>query len=123
MSLEKLDQIDLVAELPGSNAISLIAFDTGEILDVSEREAALQKKLHGYLQFIVSGQFARMHPEHANREKNIQVVCMAPPTERMRAVKGIRDHDNPEVFFSVEVMSEEEFHASLERGSPPSQKS
>jgi hypothetical protein len=113
MSLTQQNKVDLVAVLPGSRRVVLVAYDGGEILDPHLREQALQKKLTGYLQFVVSGQFARTYSQFLDRDLSILVVCLNSPTEGMTRIKGIRDHGCQEIFLPVEITTDEEFRASL----------
>jgi len=122
MSLAKTDSVDIVAVLPGKETVALIACDGGEVPQDLEREQALQKKLIAYLDFVVSGQFNRTYPEHAARKVVIQVVCVNPPTEGMRKVQGIRDHDRPEIFIPVEVQTDREYRAAMTQSNPARRK-
>ena len=122
MSPAKIDSIDLVALLPGKETVALIAYDGGEVPQDSEGELAMQKKIHGYLDFIVSGQFARTYPEDKKKRLVIQVVCQNPPTEGMKKVQGIRDHGRLETFITVEVKTDTEFKAALTAANPGRQK-
>ncbi len=118
MSLAKSDVIDVVALLPNKQNVALIVFDDGALPTGDSRERALQKKLITYLQFVSTGQFIESHPEHADRGVKIIVVCMNPPSEEMRRIELIREHNQPEIYIPVEVMSDVEFRASL-RGHMP----
>jgi hypothetical protein len=122
MSLAKTNSVDVVALLPGKKTVALIAYDGGEVPQDFEREQAMQKKLQAYLEFVMSGQFARTYPEHAERKRVIQVVCLNPPTEGMKKVKGIRDHDRQETFIPVEVKTDAEFRAAMAAANPAKQK-
>ena len=122
MSLAKTDSVDVVALLPGKETVALIAYDGGEVPLDLEREQALQKKLTAYLDFVVSGQFNRTYPEHAARKLVIQVVCVNLPTEGMKKIQGIRDHDRPEIFIPVEVQTDSEYRAALARSNPAGHK-
>lgn len=117
MSLAQHDVIDLVSLLPGNPRIALIAYDGGEVPDTASREDALQKKLVTYLQFVVSGQFARTYPQFLDREPCILIVCLNPPTDGMKKIEGIRDHAHSETFLSVEVIADAEFRARLAKTS------
>ena len=103
MGLENVGVIDLVAALPDKSGVALVIVDGGEIVDDGLREEALNKKLLTYLTFVSSGQFAGLYPEHADRGVVIRVMCYAPPTEGMKRIKGIRDHDHPEFSLPVEL--------------------
>jgi hypothetical protein len=118
MSLAQHDRIDLVTLLPNSPRIALIAYDGGEVPDAQSREDALQKKLVTYLQFVVSGQFARTYAQFLDRELCILVVCSNPPTAGMKKIEGIRDHAHSETFLPVEVISDAEFRERLAKASP-----
>jgi hypothetical protein len=98
---------------PDKRKVALIAFDDGQVIPVEDRENALQKKLVSYLQFVVSGQFLRAYPGHGDLGVCVTVVCMVPPTEGMKKIKGIRDHERPESFLSVEVTTDAEFRTSF----------
>lgn len=121
MSLAKADTVDLVVLLSGKETVALIAYDGGEVPQDSEREMAMQKKIHGYLDFVVSGQYARTYPEFETKRLEIHVVCQNPPTEGMKKVQGIRDHDRPETFIPVKVMIEAELKAALAAANPGKQ--
>ena len=118
MSLAKSDVIDLVILMPDKQNVALIAFDDGELPGSETRERAFQKKLIAYLQFVATGQFIDSYPEHADRGVRITVVCMSPPTDEMRRIELIREHDKPETFLPVEVLSDAEFRASLQKNAP-----
>jgi hypothetical protein len=115
MSLADVNKVDLVAVLPGNPRVVLVARDDGEVPDPNQREEALQRKLSSYLQFVISGQFARTYPQFADREIAIAVVCLNAPTEGMMKIKGIQDHARPETFLPVEISTEAELRASLKR--------
>jgi hypothetical protein len=63
MSLAQQNKLDLVTVLPGNPRVVLVAYDGGEVSDPQLREQALQKKLMAYLQFVISGQFARTYSQ------------------------------------------------------------
>ncbi len=109
MSLVNINTIDLVTILPGESRVTLVVDDNEEIEDAIRREEALLKKLETYLKFVVSGQFAALYPGHTHQELCIKVVCLLPPTERMKKTRGIRDHAHPETFSPVEIVSSKEF--------------
>jgi hypothetical protein len=113
MSLENLAVIDLIVLSLDKKKVSLVVYDGGEIPVPAEREQALQKKLRTYLEFVASGRFLNDYPEHADRGVCALVVCLNPPTEGMNAIEGIRDHDRPETFLSVEITTDAEFRASF----------
>jgi hypothetical protein len=113
MSLAKPTVIDLVTILPSESRVTLIVDDNDEIRDTLNRENALIQKLEAYLKFVVSGQFARLYPDHTHRDLCIKVVCVSPPTDGMRKTKGIRDHAHPETFLPVEIVSSKEFRESM----------
>ena len=113
MSLTKTDVIDLVVLTPDKKRVALIAFDDGQLIEGADREAALQTKLVSYLQFVVSGQFLQIYPEHADRGVCVKVVCMIPPTEGMMKIEGIRDRERPESFLPVEVTTDAEFRSGF----------
>jgi len=115
MGLDRPDKMDLVAVLPRNPRVVLVAYDGGEIPDPQQREQALQKKLVAYLQFVISGQFARAYPKYLDRELCILVVCANAPTEGMTKIEGIRDHVHPETFLPVEITTDAEFQASLKK--------
>jgi hypothetical protein len=118
MSLAKSDVIDLVALMPDRQTVALIAFDDGELPDGDSRERALEKKLIAYLQFVTSGQFIELHPEHADHGVKITVVCFSPPSEAIKRIEQIREHDKPETFLPVEVVSDADFRAGLRQHAP-----
>ncbi len=120
MSLAKSDVVDLVVLTPDRQNVTLIAFDDGELPEGESRERALHKKLIAYLQFVTTGQFIDTYPEHADRGVRITVVCMSPPSDEMRRIEQIREHDKPETFLPVEVMSNGEFSAGLKKQALPS---
>jgi hypothetical protein len=113
MSLTQHDRIDLVTLLPCSSRVFLIAYDEGEISDAASREDALYKKLMAYLQFVVSGQFARTYAGFLDRELCILVICVHTPTDRMKNIERIRDSAHPEAGLPVEVISDAEFRGRL----------
>ena len=118
MTLVKSDSIDIVFLAPDKKKMSLVAYDGGEVPDPVEREEALQKKLRSYLEFVASGQFLQTYPQHSDLGVDIMVVCLHPPTEGMKKIKGIRDHDRHETFLSVTVTSDAEFRAALRKQAP-----
>lgn len=120
MSLAKSDVIDLVVLMPDKQSVALIAFDDGDLPYGDSRERALQKKLIAYLQFVATGQFIESYPEHADRGVRITVVCMSPPSDEMKAIQEIREHDKPETFLPVEVLSDAEFRTGLRKSAPKS---
>ena len=85
----------------------MVAYDGGEVPDTLEREEALQKKLATYLEFVASGQFLQTYPQYSDLG-----VCLNPPTEGMKKIHGIRDHDRHETFLTVTVTSDAEFRAA-----------
>lgn len=113
MSLEKPEVIDVIFLSPDKKKVSLVVYDGGEVPAPAEREQALQKKLHTYLEFVASGQFLKTYPEHADRGVTALVVCLNPPTEGMKKIEGIRDHDRPETFLPVEVTTDAAFRAAF----------
>ena len=115
MSLTQQNKVDLVTVLRGNPQAVLVAYDAGEVPDPQLREQALQTKLMAYLQFVISGQFARTYPQFLDRELGIMVVCVNAPTEGMKEIKGIRDHAHPENFLPVEITTDAEFRASLKK--------
>ena len=115
MSLVNTDVIDIVTLVPGKTRVALVIVDDGLLPDDQSREQALQKKLTSYLQFVVSGQFARTYPDLLDRDLLISVVCTNRPSDEMRKIKGIRDHVHPETFLPVEVGTETEFRARLKK--------
>jgi len=115
MGLDRPDKVDLVAVLPRSPRVVLVAYDGGEVPEPDQREQALQKKLAAYLQFVISGQFARAYPKHLDRDLGIMVVCVNAPTEGMMKIQGIRDHAHPETFLPIEITTDAEFRASLKK--------
>ena len=115
MSLADENKVDLVTVLRGNPRVVLIVRDYGEVPDPKQREEALQRKLSAYLQFVVSGQFARIYPKFADREIAIAVICLNAPTAGMMKIKGIQDHERSETFIPVEISTDEEFRASLKR--------
>lgn len=117
MSLVQQDTIDLVTILPGDPRVVLLAYDGGEVPDPPLREQALQRKLSSYLQFVISGQFARNYPELLDRELCVVVLCTNPPSEGMSRIKGIRNHTQPDTFIPVEVMTHADFEVLLKQSS------
>jgi hypothetical protein len=115
MGLDRPDKVDLVAVLPRNPRVVLVAYDGGEVSDPHEREQALQKKLAAYLQFVISGQFARSYPKYLDRDLGIMVVCVNAPTGGMTKIEGIRDHAHPETFLPVEIATDAEFQALLKK--------
>jgi len=115
MSLAQVNKVDLVTVLPGNPRVVLVAYDGGEIPDPQLREQALQKKLMAYLQFIISGQFARTYSQFLDRDLSILVVCANTPTDGMERIKGIRDHAHSETFLPVEITTDADFRASLKK--------
>lgn len=109
MSLKKTDTIDLATILPGDEKVTLVVFDEGEISNEEDRRAALQEKLVTYLEFILSGQFARTFPEYLAMDIRIMVVCTTSPSDQIKSIEGIRDHSHSETFIPVEVILREEF--------------
>ena len=98
MSLTAYNSIDLVLRRPGQpGRVALIIYDSGEIGDVTHREAALRKKIAGYLHFVASGQLAREYPRLSGCLPGIVVVCRSPATESMKAIDGIRSQTGPPV--------------------------
>ncbi len=89
--------------------MSLVAYDGGEIPDALEREDALQKKLATYLDFVASGQFLQTYPQYSDLGVDILIVCLYPPTDGMKKIHGIRDHDRHETFLTVTITSDAEF--------------
>ncbi len=120
MTLVKPDSIDIVFLAPDKKKVSLVAYDGGEVPDPADREEALQKKLRSYLEFVASGQFLKTYPQHSDLGVDIMVVCLNPPTEGMKKIQGIRDHDRPETFLSVAVITDAEFRATLPKKVAPS---
>jgi hypothetical protein len=119
MSLAQSNKVDLVTVLPGNPRVVLIAYDGGELLDSQAREQALQEKLIAYLQFFISGQFARTYSQFLDRDVCILVVCLQPPTAGMMKIKGIRDHVHPETFLPVEIITDAEFRTCLAKAAAP----
>jgi hypothetical protein len=115
MSVVQQDTIDLVTILPGDPRVVLVAYDGGEVPDPPLREQALQGKLSSYLQFVISGQFARNYPKFLDRELCVLVVCTNPPSEGMSKIKGIRNHARPNTFIPVEVMTHADFEVLLKQ--------
>jgi hypothetical protein len=113
MSLDRPEKVDLVAVLPRNPRVVLVVYDGGEVPEPHQREQALERKLAAYLQFVISGQFARAYPNYLDREVGIVVVCANAPTEGMTRIEGIRDHSHPETFLPVEITTDAEFQASL----------
>jgi hypothetical protein len=118
MSLAQQDKVDLVTVLPGNPRVVLVAYDGGEVPDPQERAQALQKKLMSYLQFVISGQFARTYSQFLDRDICIMIVCLRPPTEEMTKIKGIRDHAHSETFLPVEIITDAEFREGLAQTNP-----
>ena len=118
MSLEKPEVIDLIFLSPDKKKVTLVAYDGGGVPEHAQREQALQKKLRMYLEFVASGQFLKAYPEHADRGVCALVVCLNPPTENMKMIEGIRDHDRPETFLPVAVTTDAEFRAAFPRREP-----
>ena len=108
MSLTNINTIDIVTVLPGESRVTLVVDDNDEIQDAMKREKAFLKKLETYMKFVVSGQFARLYPDHTHREICIKVVCLHPPTDGMKKTRGIRDHVHPETFLPIEIVSSKE---------------
>jgi hypothetical protein len=121
MSLSKSTVIDLVTILPRSSRVTLVIDDSDTMPDAVARENALMAKLDTYLKFVVSGQFARLYPDYLDRDLCIILVCVEAPTDRMRSIKGIRDHAHPETFLPIEVVSSDEFRAALAKVGPQRQ--
>jgi hypothetical protein len=119
VTLVKSDSVDIVFLAPDKKKVSLVAYDGGEVPDPVEREDALQKKLRTYLDFVASGQFLKTYPQHSDLGVDIMVVCLNPPTEGMKKIQGIRDHDRPETFLPVSVITDAEFRASLPKKTTP----
>jgi hypothetical protein len=115
MSLADDSKVAVVAVLRGNPRVVLVARDDGEVPDPTQREDALQRKLSTYLQFVMSGQFARAYPKFAEREIAIAVVCVNAPTDGMLKINGIQDHGRPETFMPVEILTDAEFRAALKR--------
>ena len=113
MSLANPDVIDLVTLVPGKQKVALVAVDDGLLPDAHSREQALHKKLTCYLQFVVSGEFAKLYPDFVDRDIFISVLCMSSPSDEMRTIRGIRDRAHPETFLPVEIATESEFRARL----------
>jgi hypothetical protein len=113
MTLVKSDSIDIVFLAPDKKKVSLVAYDGGEVPDATDREEALQKKLRSYLEFVASGQFLQTYPQYSDIGVDIMVVCLNPPTESMKKIQGIRDHDRPETFLTVTVITDAEFRSTL----------
>jgi hypothetical protein len=106
MSLSNAEVIDLVVLTPDKKQVALIIVDGGDISEGNIREEALHKKLLSYLNFVASGQFVKLYPEHADRGVFIKVMCYnTAPTDGMMKIKGIRDHDRQESFLPVEIES------------------
>ena len=113
MSIAEQDKVDLICILPGSPRVVLVAYDSFELGDSRLREEWLQNKLVAYLRFTISGQCYRLYPQFQGRDTCILVVCREQPTDRMIHIKGIRDQLHPEIFISVEFMTDPEFRRSL----------
>ena len=122
MALDKTDVVDILLLSRDKTKVLMVVYDGGEIPDPGEREQALQKKLRTYLEFVASGQFIETYPEHADRGVGVTVVCLHPPTAAMKQIEGIRDHERPESFLPVEVMTDAEFRASIAMPKPPATK-
>lgn len=118
MSLARLDSIDIVMHLPNSPRMALIAVDGGEVPESPAREDALAKKLAAYLQYVISGQYAKDHPQHLDKEVCILVMCTQPPTEGMKQISQIGDRRHPETYLSVAVFGEAEFYEFLGQAKP-----
>ena len=88
MTLVKWDSIDIVFLAPDRSKVSLVAYDGGEVPEPAEREEALQKKLRTYLEFVASGQFLKMYPQHSDLGVDIIVVCLQPPTDGMNKIEA-----------------------------------
>ena len=122
MSLAKSDTIDLIALTPDKQRVALVICDVGDIPDGASREHALQRKLQTYVQFVSSGQFLASYPEHGDRGVFIVVSCAVPPTNGMRMIQGVRDHECPEVFLPVEVTPEDDLGKVLGKKKPESKR-
>lgn len=122
MALDKTDVVDILLLSRDKTRVLMVVYDGGEIPEPAEREQALQKKLHTYLDFVASGHFLKTYPEHADRGVIVTVVCLHPPTPGMKQIESIRDHGGPESFLPVEVMTDAEFRASIAIPKPPATK-
>lgn len=87
MPLEDPNVIDIVAEADGK--VVLIITDSGLTSDPEKRYALLTRKLGGYLQAIVSGEFREQYPHHSTADFVIEVACATPPTPQMEAITRI----------------------------------
>ena len=121
MTLAKSDSIDIVFLAPDKKKVSLVAYDGGEVPEPTEREEALQRKLQTYLEFVACGQFLRIYPQHSDIGVDILVVCLNAPTVGMKQIHGIKDHDRPETFLPVTVMTDTEFRAMLRKKAAPAE--
>ncbi|MBL8536611.1 MAG: hypothetical protein JNM59_04340 [Hyphomonadaceae bacterium] len=113
MSLKDLNTVDIVMRVPGEDAkVALVAYDSGDVTEPSEREALLQHKLAFYSEFVRSGQFERANPALAGHLICIEVVCVLPPTDAMRRIESVVDKEGLG-FMGVSVTSDQEFRARL----------
>ena len=91
MALEQLRQIDLVT-VPAPGKLGLHIVDTGTIYDPESRYLRLMAKLHAYVRYVQSAQFADEYPGYTPEEVVIFVEHFTPLTPSMARVNRISPH-------------------------------
>lgn len=82
MSIIETNKIDIVGTRPGSSVVKLVIADHLTWDDFEAHARLLQQKVNTYLEFIESGQLARMQTPKIPDSPDVQIVLVLehPPT-------------------------------------------
>jgi hypothetical protein len=107
MSLSDAKSIDIVLGPTPHAKCTLIAVDSEDHANETQRFEKLRVKLLAYLNYIFGPQFAKAHPGVDSSDVLIGVICKNPPDALMREMTAIQPHADPHRSVRVAVVHSE----------------
>jgi len=109
MSLRDTELVDFIVENPHTEGFDLIALDSGDIEDPTQRYNCMIEKLKNYLCFVLDGQLYEQNPQAKEKPIRFCIISDIPPNEAMLKVEAIKPHDDPSACFPVAFYSQNEY--------------